>query len=345
MQAKKTSINYIYNMLYQIVLVISPLITMPYVSRVLGVTGIGIYNYTRSIATYFVLLGGVGTTLYGQREIAYVQDDRSKCSQIFWEINLFRFVTVSICSIIYCILFTTGNTYAPVYRVLLMEVLATAFDISWFFMGLENFKIVVIRNTIIKAIGVVLVFLLVKSPDDVVIYTVCLTLPILIGNISLWFTLPKYLVKVKIQPKRILKQIVPILILFIPQMATEVYTVLDKTMIGALANNVDEVGYYTQSERIVKIVLMVITSLGTVMLPAMSFAFAQGKKREIIKNIENSFRFVFLAGFALLFGICGVAKNFVPIFYGRGYDKVVMLIIVMSPVLIIIGISNVSTLR
>ena len=280
MTGKKIAKNYIYNSFYQVLILIAPLITTPYVSRVLGVTGIGIYNYTRSIATYFVLIGAVGTTLYGQREIAYAQNNPKQYSKVFWEITLFRFVMVSVCTIVFLVSFGGNSEYGMVYRVLALEVFATAFDISWFFMGIENFRLTVIRNTIIKLIGIVLVFVFVKSSDDVLLYTLCLTVPILIGNISLWFSLPKYLVKTKINIRDILRRIRPILILFLPQIATEIYTVLDKTMLGQLASGVsgvDQVGFYTQSEKIVKLILTILTSLGTVMLPAMSFAFSQGK--------------------------------------------------------------------
>lgn len=338
---KKIAKNYIYNSFYQILILIAPLITTPYVSRVLGVTGIGVYNYTRSIATYFVLIGAVGTTLYGQREIAYSQNDAKEYSKVFWEITIFRFVTVSICTLIFFLSFGRSNEYGEIYRILGLEVFATAFDISWFFMGIENFRLTVIRNTIIKIIGVVLVFFFVKSTEDVFVYTLCLTLPIFIGNISLWCSLPKYLVKTNISLLDIVKRIKPILILFLPQIATEIYTVLDKTMLGQLASGVDQVGYYTQSEKIVKLALSVLTSLGTVMLPAMSFAFAQGKMKEIISSIQKAFNFVFLLGFALLFGLDAIASNFVPFFFGPGYEPVVGLIIVISPIFIFIGMSNV----
>lgn len=334
--------NYIYNTMYQVLVLIAPLITTPYISRILGAEGIGIYSYTQSIATYFVLVGAVGTTLYGQREIAFVQNVPQKRTAIFWEITIFRFVTVGICTIIYFLIFGMGGQYTQVYRILTLEVLATAFDISWFFMGLENFRLTVVRNTIIKVFGIILIFILVKTPNDVPLYTMCLTLPIFIGNISLWFSLPKYLVRLDkpILPG-ITKHFKPILILFLPQMATEVYLVLDKTMIGLLSTGVDQVGYYTQAQKIIKIALLIITSLGTVMLPAMSAAFAQGKTEEIRKNIKLALRFVFMISFAIMFGICAIASRFVPFFFGDGYDLVITLMIVISPILVIIGVSTV----
>lgn len=342
MQKGKLVKNYIYNTLYQILLLITPLITTPYVSRVLGAEGIGIYSYAQSIATYFVLVGAVGTTLYGQREIAYVQSNAKKRTEVFWEITIFRFIAVVLCTLIYYLIFGVSGQYADIYRILTYEVLATAFDISWFFMGMENFKLTVIRNTIIKLAGIILIFLLVKRPEDVHLYTWCLTLPIFIGNISLWFSLPKYLVKLnKNVFSGIPRHFKPIFILFLPQIASEVYLVLDKTMIGALSSGIEQVGYYTQAQKIVKIVLLIVTSLGTVMLPAMSAAFSQGKIEEIKKNIKLAFRFVFMLASALLFGLCAVSTRFVPFFFGKGYDLVVPLMIVISPIIIFIGISNV----
>ena len=337
--------NYIYNTLYQILVLLAPLVTTPYVSRVLGADGVGIYNYAQSIATYFVLAGAVGTTLYAQREIAYVQDDEKKRSKIFWEIVIFRFITVLACSLIFTAVFCRSGENVVVYRILILEVLATAFDISWFFMGMENFKLIVIRNTIIKLAGIVLLFVLVKTAKDVPMYTLCLTIPILLGNISLWFNIKKNLVKLDCGFKEIIKgigtHIKPILILFIPQIASEVYLVLDKTMIGVFGTGMDQVGYYTQGQKIIKIVLMIGTSLGTVMLPAMSAAFTKGDTEGKKKTISFSFKIVFMLSCPLLFGLCAVASRFVPIFFGEGYDAVVPLMIVISPILIIIGMSNV----
>ncbi len=342
MVGNKVIKNYIYNTLYEVVRLLAPLITTPYISRVLGATGVGAYSYTQSIATYFVLIGAVGTNLYGQREVAYVQNNTEKATETFWEIEIFRFITSLACTIAFFVIFGNDPIYGVLYRILSLEVLATAFDISWFFMGMENFKVTVIRNTIIKLIGIVLVFLLVRKPEDVPLYTVCMTIPILIGNISLWFNMKKYLVKPRAGgAKFILKRIKPILNLFLPQVAVEVYTVLDKTMIGIFGTDIDQVGFYTSAQKIVKIVLMIVTSLGTVMLSAMSAAFAEGRKEDIIKSIRIAFRFVFMLAFALMFGIMGISRKFVPVFFGQGYDQVVPLLIIISPILVIIGMSNV----
>lgn len=338
--------NYIYNTLYQILVLVAPLVTTPYVSRVLGVTNIGIYNYSQSIATYFVLIGAVGTTLYGQREIAYLQDKPEERTKAFWEIELFRIAAVLVCTVIYSAIFCRVGQYPLIYRILIVEVIATAFDITWLFMGMENFKLTVIRNTIIKLTGIICVFLFVKTPNDLSIYTACMTAPIFLGNISLWFALKKYLIKTNLTARELLngikKMIRPIFILFLPQIAQDVYLVLDKTMIGLFAADINQVGYYSQAQKIVKIVLMIVTSLGTVMFPAMSAAFAKGDNEGIVRSVKTAFQFIYMLSFALLFGLCAIASRFVPIFFGRGYDPVVSLMIVISPILVIIATSNVT---
>lgn len=337
--------NYIYNTLYQILVLIVPLVTTPYVSRILGVTNIGIFQYAQSVATYFVLVGAVGTSLYGQREIAYLQDNLVESTKAFWEIELFRVIGVVISTIVYFLSLCIHGEYPDVYLVLIIEVLATAFDISWFFMGKEEFKLTVIRNTIIKLSGVVCVFLFVKSPDDLLIYTACMTFPIFIGNISLWFSLKDYLIKITISYSELFRGIIArltrIFILFLPQVAMEVYLVLDKTMLGLLGTSVDQVGYYSQAQKIVKVVLSIVTSLGVVMLPTMSSFFARGDKEGIKESIIKAFRFIFIISFALMFGLCAVAERFVPIFFGEGYDPVIILMIIISPIIVIIGISTV----
>ena len=342
---KKVVKNYIYNTLYQVLLLVAPLITTPYASRVLGVTNISIYHYAQSITTYFVLVGVVGTGLYGQREIAYLQAKPKERSKAFWEIEIFRMVSALFFAVVYFLIFCINGQYSVVYSILTLEIIAAAFDISWLFMGMEDFRVTVIRNMIIKISGIVLIFALVKSKDDLILFTICITAPTLIANISLWFNAPKYIEKIKRERGELLngikKRIRPILVLFLPQIARDIYLVLDKTMIGLLSSNIDNVGYYSQAQKIVKLTMALATSLGAVMLPAMSACFAKGDKEEIVKNIRLSFRFIYMLSIALMFGICAISHHFTPVFFGEGYDPVSMLMIVISPIIVIIATSNV----
>jgi len=343
MDNKKTlTKNYIYNLTYQVLVLILPLITAPYISRVLGAENIGIYSYTISIDAYFILFGSLGVALYGQRQIAYEQEKGKKLSKTFWEILILRFITMTISMLIFYFVFVKGEQYQTYYKILLLELFANCFDISWFFQGLEEFKKTVTRNIIIKLISVVSIFTFVKNSDDLGIYFWIYVLSILIGNLSLWAYLPKYLKKVRVKQLNVIQHIKPTIGLFIPQIAIQVYTILDKTMIGAIISDKSEVGYYEQSQKIIKMLLTIITSLGTVMLPRIASTFASGEKEKVIKYMKKSFNIVFLLGFPLMFGIISISKSFVPVFFGQGYDKVSILMNIISPIILLIGLSNVT---
>ena len=340
---RKSSVvkNYIYNVSYQLLAIVLPLITTPYISRVLGAEAIGIYSYTLSITTYFVLFGSLGVALYGQREIAFVQDDKKNRSKIFFEIVIIRFITLAMSMLIFYLFFCYSGQYVIYYKILLLEIIASAIDISWFFRGIEEFKKTVIRNMIVKIISVICIFTFIKSVDDLYKYFWIYVLSNFIGNGSMWLYLPKLIEKVALKELKIFKHFRPTIILFVPQIATQIYTVLDKTMIGAIVKDKSEVGYYEQSQKIVKVLLAIATSLGTVMLPRIANTFAKGDSKKIKEYMSNSFHFVLFLVVPIMFGFLVISTKFVPIFFGDGYDKVIVLINIMSVLLVAIGLSNV----
>lgn len=342
MAAKSVTKNYIYNLMYQVLVLILPLITAPYISRVLGAENIGIYSFTLSISAYFILFGSLGIALYGQREIAYVQDNKKKYSVIFWEILLLRIMTMAISLLIFYFTFVKGENYQIYYRILMLEIVGNCIDISWFFQGLEEFKKTVTRNMIVKLISVFCIFTFVKSSNDLYTYFLIYVLSILVGNITLWFYLSKYLTKITIDDFHLFRHLKPTITLFIPQIAIQVYTLLDRTMVGAIVPEKSEVGFYDQGQKIIKILLAIITSMGTVMLPRIANNFASGEKEKITNYLKKSFNMVFLLGFPMIFGIIAVSKPFVPVFFGQGYDKVSVLMNIISPIIVLIGLSNVT---
>lgn len=330
--------NYIYNMLYQILIIILPIITTPYIARTLGATGNGIYSYTISIVTYFILFGSLGINLYGQREIAYVQNDKEKRSQTFFELLILRIITLSISMLLFYFLFARSGEYSLYYKILLLEMLASILDISWFFQGLEDFKKIVTRNFIIKIISLILIFTLIKDENDVGIYILIYSLSNLFGNLTIWLGLKKYICKIgKINIK---KHIKPMLCLFIPQVAVQIYVVLDKTMIGAITGSMTEVGYYEQAQKIVKILLTVITSLSTVMMPRIAKSYAEKEFDKIKYYMDKTFKFIYMLSLPLAFGIMAVSNNFVPLFLGEGYEKVPLIMIILSLIVVFISVSG-----
>lgn len=341
MGKKSVAKNYIYNLMYQILIIILPLITTPYLSRVLGAENIGIYSYTISINTYFILFGSLGVAIYGQREIAFFQDDKEKRSLIFYEILIMRFITLVIASVLFYFIFCLNGQYNIYYKVLILELFANAIDISWFFRGMEEFKKTVVRNTVVKLISVACIFIFVKTSDDLLKYFIIYVLSNVIGNFTLWMYLPKYVIKMPMKSINVFRHLKPTLALFVPQIATQLYTVLDKTMIGTIVTEKSEVGFYEQAQKTVKLLLTIATSLGTVMMPRIAHTYACGDKKKLNEYMNMSFKFITMLTFPIMFGIISIASAFVPIFYGEGYEKVVVLINIISPIIVAIGFSNV----
>lgn len=341
MAKKSVAKNYLFNLSYQILIMVLPLITTPYLSRVLGAKNIGIYSYTLSITTYFILFGSLGVAMYGQREIAYLQDKPKERTKTFYEILFMRFITLGISMIIFYFSFCMYGEYKIYYMILLIEIIANSLDISWFFQGMEEFKKTVLRNTIIRLVTVVSIFIFVKTPNDLLFYFFIYVASDILGNLSLWFYLPKYTEKIKFKELKIFRHLKPTFWLFVPQVATQIYTVLDKTMIGTIVSDKAEVGYYEQAQKIVKLLMTIATSLGTVMMPRIAHTYAEGNKKKLKEYMNKSFAFITILAFPLMFGISSVVSSFVPMFYGSGYDKVKILIAIISPIIVAIGLSNV----
>ena len=341
MAKKSIKKNYIYNMLFEILKIVIPLITTPYLSRVLGEENIGIYGYTLSITTYFILFGSLGVQMYGQREIAFLQDKKHERSKTFFEILIMRFITLGISLFLFYVTFCIKGSYSFYYKILILEIVAYSIDISWYFQGLEEFKKTVIRNSLVKIASLICIFAFVKTSNHLIRYFLIYVFSNLFGNITLWIYLPRFVEKINYRELHIFKHFKPTIALFIPQIAVQIYTVLDKTMIGSIIDDKREVGYYEQAQKMIKLLLTIATSLGTVMVPRMANTFANGDKEKLKEYMKRSFQFVLMIAFPLMFGIMSVANKFVPIFYGSGYDKVVYLLIIISPIIVAIGLSNV----
>ena len=338
---KSVKINYFYNLIYNLLTLLLPLLTTPYLSRVLGVENIGIYGFTNSNVTYFVLFGCLGTTLYGQREIAYVQDDKEKQSKVFYEIFFVKLISMFISILLYGFSFCLDGKLSLYYQILLIYLVANVFDISWYLQGIEEFDKTVIRNLIVKVLSIILIFVLVKKPDDLWIYFTIFAGSELLGNITMWIYVPKYLNKPNFKKLNLKRHLKPILMLFIPQIAIKVYTVLDKTMIGVISGNMNDVGFYEQGQNIVRALIVIITAYGTVMASRIAYTYKNSDKKETIKYLKSSFRFSWLLGIPLMLGTIAVADKLVPWFFGDGYDPVSNIIKFTSPLIIAIGLNNV----
>lgn len=332
--------NYILNTSYQILTLITPLITTPYVSRVLGANGVGIYSYTNSIVTIFSLFACLGTTTYGQRIMAQCRDDRDSRTKAFWEIEILSCITTAFCMVAWLLFVKVYPEYSLYFIILSFDLLSTALDISWLYAGLERYQFIVVKNSLVKLIGVAFIFLFVNTRQDVWIYILILTSTKFFGNISMWLSLHKMVDRLSFQKLDIKPQIKETIAYFIPTAAASVYSYLDKVMIGVFSASTAENGYYEQANRMVKIAYSVVISLHTVMSSRMSYLFSCHKDKEIKEKLERAFAFILTLSIPLAFGIAGISSNFAPWFFGDGFDKVVVLMILSSPLVVILSLHN-----
>lgn len=341
MERKSLIKNYLFNASYQLLAIIVPLVTTPYVSRILNPAGVGVFNYIYAIAYVFSLICLLGTNIYGQREIAYVQDNPKKQSQVFWEIISIKIIAFALTSLFYlCILFVLDDYFSYLIAAY-SYILASLFDISWLFQGLEDFKKTVIRNSAVKVIGVILIFFIVKKSDDISKYILILGGSSLVGQICMWAYIPRSFFKCNIKELNIRRHIEPTIILLLPSIATYIYTSLDKVMLGTMSTQM-EVGYYSQAEKIVKLIMTIVTSLGIVLIPRMSSLIKQQEWNQVKIYFEKSVKFVLLLSLPMVAGIDCIAKEFIPLFLGIGYEKSILLLKIMSPLILIIGIASIT---
>ncbi|WP_242364202.1 flippase [Limosilactobacillus antri] len=334
--------NYLYNAGYQILNMVLPLITVPYISRVLGAHDVGINEYTNSWVTFFFLMGQMGITLYGNREVAYHRDDLYERSRIFWGVEALQILTISASFIAYlCAVFLFSTTFKYYFLLQGIWIIATGFDVSWYFMGLENFKVTVVRNTFVRLISIVLIFTVIKDTGDLGKYIAILGGTQLVGNLTLWPYLKDNVVWVKISKWHPFQHFYPALLLFIPTITTQVYLVLNRLMLGRMSTQV-ALGNFGQADKIVKFVLAIVTATGTVMLPHVANKFAKGDIKGVRASLYSSFNFVSAISVPMMFGLMAISNRFAPWFLGADFELAGHIMFLESPIIVLIAWSNVT---
>lgn len=332
--------NYLYNAGYQLLAVLLPLITAPYVSRVIGAHGIGINTATNSTIQYFILFGSIGIGLYGNREIAYLRSNKQAMSEAFWEIQILKMVMVTISYGSFLVYLAFCPVYKEYMLIQSLNLIAAAVDISWLYMGLEDFKKTVLRNTMVKLASAAMIFMFVKDANDTWVYIFVLSISVLGGNLTLWPYVKKTLVKVDFRKLHPFRHFKPTIALFIPQIATQVYLVLNKTMLWTMVNS-DVAGFYDRSDTLVRLVLTLVTATGTVMLPHVANAFHEGKEETVNNLTADSFDFVSCISIPMFAGLAAIGQKLAPLFFGPQFKPVGMAVCLEAIVIVLIGWSNV----
>lgn len=330
--------NIVYSFLYQLLTILLPLLTIPYLSRVLGATGIGQFSYVNSVTNYFIMFIMLGLSNYGNRTIAKSRDDIYERSKNFINIYSMQLITSVLVLIIYVIYSIYQNNILVYIQVI--SIISCFFDISWFYFGMEEFKLTVTRNTLIKIIGTLFIFILVKDKADVWIYTLIMSLSTFFSTFVLMLFLKNRIVFIRPSWKEIIKHIKPNLVLFVPVISVSIYKIMDKIMLGNISS-FQEVGYYENTERVLNIPMCIITALGSVMLPRISNLMSNNRLEQCKDFFVKSILFVSFLSSASVFGLIAIAEPFVEVFFGSGFEKCIDLFQILLPSILFISFANV----
>lgn len=332
--------NFAFQIIYQTVILVIPLIVSPYLTRTMGSTALGAYTYTYSIAYYFVVFAMLGINKHGQRIIAQRRNDPEKLRTTFWSLYFIHAIASILSLAFYFVyVFVICDSDREIALIQGVYVFSATLDITWLFYGLEKFKIVSIRNAIIKVIETVCIFVLVKSPSDLREYTLIMTLSICLGQAVMLPQAVSAISPIRFSKGDLVEHIKPLFTLFAAVVAATLYTMFDKTLLGILSTK-ENVAFYEYSDKIVKIPRTFITVIGTVLFPkACRYAAANDKKG--MKNaMDNCLIVTYFIGFAAFFGLFSVADLFATIYYGDEFAFCGTVMMSMCPLILIIGIGE-----
>ena len=333
--------NYILNTANQLINMAVQIVAVPYVTRILGADNIGIYAYTYSVASYFVMFIVLGLNNYGNREIAKEKNDKEELNKTFTSIYLMQLICGIVMVMLYIAfvsLFT--SSYKSIFWLQLIYVISGVVDINWALFGLEEFKFTSIRNSIISLLNFVCIILFVKNEESLMLYTLIMGFGVLANQLIGWQYIRKVIRITRVKPGDILKHIKPNLILFVPIIAVSLYKIMDKIMLGFISS-MNHVGYYESSEKIIRIPTVLISSLGTVMLPRMSMLYSANEAKKSRDYMRKSIDLSMILSSSLSFGIMAVSREFVPLYYGKGFEECVYIYLALLPSCVFLAFSNV----
>ena len=329
--------NYLYNLSYQLLTIILPIITVPYVTRIFTSEALGNYVFYNSIVSYFSLFAMLGIGVYGTKQIAAASDANST----FWNIYVIQLIASILALSVYVIsVFSIPQMGGVIPLMVGVVLFERMFDISWLFLGKEDFKKITLRNTVVRLVGVICIFIFIKSSDDLYLYIFLIVTINFLGQLVMWIPAKKFIKRPSFNTKIMKKNLHPIVLLFLPQVAISLYVVLDRTLLGLLGSYSD-VGIYEQGQKLTSILITVVTSLGVVMLPRVANLLSERREEEVQNMVKFSFILYNLIIFPMIFGLIAVNEVFVKLFLGQNFQdvKYVLYIIVFN--LMFIGWTNI----
>lgn len=347
--SKSLKTNYLFNLANTVSGLLFPLITFPYASRILLADGIGQVNFFQSIIQYITLLTCLGIPMYAIREVAKVRENIAERNKVAVEILLLH---ASLTVIGYFIVTILTMTVAeiqvdiPLFLLLSTTIFFTAIGCEWFYQGVEDFKYITIRGLIVKTVSVVLLFLLVKTKEDIIWYAAYSVFGVLGGNIFNFIRLRKYISLKTLPFKELhpLRHLLPALHIFVLNLVISIYIQLNSVMLGFMADNT-AVGLFTAASKLSHMVLGIVGALGTAMLPRLSNLIATGQKEEFDRLSQKAMQFVIAITLPMTIGMIMTSSYLIPIFCGETYTPAIQTLQIISPIILAIGMSNIMGIQ
>ena len=332
--------NYIFQVSYQILNMLLPFVTSPYISRILGAENLGIYSYTYSVANIFILFINLGIEKYGSRMIAAAKENKNFLNKVFSELLILKIILGILVTVLYLIINHFILKYKLLFGIQTFLLLGATIDINWFFWGIEKFKITVIRNFVFKLCTVLCIFLFVRAKDDLWIYITIMALGTLISQSLVWFVLRQYVCIKRVKCSDSLVHLKPLMILFTGILAQSAYTYIDKIMLGSLGS-MEQLGFCDNAYKIVSFPMGMITSLGVVMLPRMTMLYNNHSIEKASKYISSSMHFVLVLAFGMAGGMAAIGEDFSIVFLGESFATSGRIVAVISPIVLFMSWSDV----
>ena len=343
MKQKSLKLNFIMNAILTMSSFIFPLITFPYVSRVLLETGTGRVSFATSLITYFTMIAQLGIPTYGIRACAKVRDDRQELTRTAHEI---LFINI-IMSVVSYILLAFALAFVPrlqedrtLYVIVSITIILSAIGMEWLYKALEQYTYITIRSVIFKFIALVGMFLLIHEENDYVMYGFITIFAGSASNVFNFINVHKYIDLKPIGNYNIKRHMKPVMVFFAMSCATTIYNNLDVVMLGFMKSDAD-VGYYNAAVKIKTILISIVTSLGTVLLPRASYYIEHSMLDEFKRVSEKALNFVFLLASPLALYFILYAKNGIYFLAGENYSGSILPMQIIMPTLLLIGITNI----
>ncbi len=343
--AQSVKVNYILNLINTGTQMLFPLITFPYVCRVIEADGVGQVNFFQSIISYISLFTCLGIPMYAIREIARDRNDVVKMNRTATEILLLHSMLTLVGYIIVAILCLTVpqiQVNIPLFLILSLTIFFTAIGCEWFYQGIEDFKYITIRGLIIKTVSVVLLFIFVKSKTDLLYYGCYTVFGVLGGNIFNFFRLRKYIHRENIifSELHVKRHVKPVLKVFSFSVVTSIYLQLNTVLLGFLKNAL-AVGYFAAATKVMQMLLTMSACLGSVMMPRASHLIAENKEDEFNRLIQKSYDFTLAIALPMTIGLIFCAPSLITALCGVKFEHSILPSQIIAPIILMVAISNV----